>query len=46
MRPFRVALSGDFLDGDGKMAYPMVDLSPFDKAGIDYEYVPVVDGEV
>ena len=44
--PFRVALSGDFLDAGGNMAYPMVDLSPFEAAGIEYEYVPVIDGEV
>jgi phosphoglycerate dehydrogenase-like enzyme len=43
MARFRVALSGDFLKGDGKPAYPMVDLEPLRQAGGEVAYVPSVD---
>ena len=41
--PFRVALSADFLTADGSPAYPMFDLSPLDAAGVEYEYVDLVE---
>jgi phosphoglycerate dehydrogenase-like enzyme len=40
---FRVALSGDFIGADGQMQYPMVDLTPFDRYGIEYEFVDIAD---
>ena len=43
--PFRVALSADFLTADGSPAYPMFDLSPLDAAGVEYEYVDLVESE-
>lgn len=44
MKPFRVALSGDFLKADGTPAYPMVDLDPLRREpGVEIAYVHAVD---
>src|SRR3954470_9198077 len=44
MKPFRVALSGDFLKADGTPSYPMVDLEPLRRnPGVEVAYVHAVD---
>ena len=42
MSSFRVALSGDFKNADGSLAFPDFDLSPLEQNPVvEYEYIPV-----
>ena len=47
MSPFRVAISGDFKNPDGSIAYTVVDLSPLESdPDIEFDFVDPVDREM